>query len=191
MQNLIPTTPLEHLTRIEFKGQPVLTTAQLAAALSTPDKVVTAQNLSYNFKYNASRYVEGKHFFKVEGDELEFLRSGNSGLQISPKTRSVYLWTKRGCLHHCKSVNTDVAWKVYEYLEDNYFNHLVSKDLPPITVDNFERAAAMRKLACHSKDPYKREKLVAEAANLLFGEEVFAEPAPVKAVEQLSLFYMT
>lgn len=189
MQNLIPTNPLDNLTRIEYKGQPVLTTAQLAAALSTPDKVVTAQNLSYNFKYNASRYVEGKHYFKLEGDELEILRSGNSGLQISPKVRHIFLWTKRGCLHHCKSVNTDVAWKVYEYLEDHYFNS-VEKVKPVVSVADFERATRMCKLASHSKDPYKREKLVAEAANLLFGEEVFTVPQPPKQVEQLSLFYM-
>lgn len=184
MQNLIPTTPLGNLTRIEFKGQPVLTTAQLAEFYET-----NADNIKRNFSNNRERFIEGKHYFKVEGDDLEFLRGKNFHLQISPKTRTLYLWTKKGCARHCKSVGTNQAWDVFEALEDNYFNHFVSKDLPPITVDNFERAAAMRKLACHSKDPYKREKLVAEAANLLFGREEFTAPN-FQPVEQLSLFYM-
>ena len=189
MQTLIPTNPLDNLTRIEYKGQPVLTTAQLAAALSTPEKIVTTQNLIYNFNYNASRYVEGKHFFKLEGKALAIFKNiiGNSNV-VPQRTSRFMLWTKRGCLHHCKSVNTDVAWKVYEYLEDHYFNTLASKELPPVTVDAFERADAMRKLACHTKAPYKREKLVAEAANLLFGREEFTAPN-FQPVEQLSLFY--
>ena len=188
MQNLIPTNPLDNLTRIEYKGQPVLTTAQLAAALSTPDKVVTAINLVNNFKNNRERFVEGKHFFKLEGEEFKAFRDSIKNFYPIQAKSNLLLWTKRGVARHCKSVGTDIAWDVYEVLEENYFNS-VEKVKPVVSVADFERATRMCKLASHSKDPYKREKLVAEAANLLFGREEFTVPPEPKRVEQLSLFY--
>lgn len=42
-------------------------------------------------------------------------------LEISTKSRHLYLWTERGALLHAKSVNTDKAWDVYEQLLDVYF----------------------------------------------------------------------
>lgn len=32
-----------------------------------------------------------------------------------------YLWTEKGALLHAKSLNTDKAWDVYDYLVDFYF----------------------------------------------------------------------
>ena len=32
-----------------------------------------------------------------------------------------YLWTEKGALLHAKSLNTDKAWEVYDYLVDFYF----------------------------------------------------------------------
>ena len=183
MQNLIPTTPLGNLTRIEFKGQPVLTTAQLAEFYET-----STENIKRNFSNNRERFIEGKHFFKLEGEEFKAFRDSIKNFYPIQAKSNLLLWTKRGVARHCKSVGTDIAWDVYEVLEENYFNS-VEKVKPVVSVSDFERAAAMRKLACHSKDPYKREKLVAEAANLLLGEEVFTVPDR-QPVEQLSLFYM-
>lgn len=179
--------PVDTLTRIEYHGQPVLTTEQLADALSSPDKPVKAQNLIYNFRYNADRYIEGKHYFKIEGEELEVLRIGNSNLQISPKARSLMLWTERGCLYHCKSVNTDVAWDAYERLVDTYFNvKQILKDKPLPSISNYKLAIAATKLAAHAEDPYEKRKLVVKAANLLFGEGFLPEPS--KPTVQLTLF---
>lgn len=42
-------------------------------------------------------------------------------LEISTKSRHLYLWTERGALLHAKSINTDKAWDVYEQLLDVYF----------------------------------------------------------------------
>ena len=195
MQNLIPlANPLENLPRIEYNGQLVLTYAQLADALTPKDqfgnpigKPVTVQNLSANFKNNEDRFIEGKHFFKVEGDELEVLRSKNFGLQISPKTRQFYLWTKRGCARHCKSVGTDVAWDVYEALEDTYFAQVVDHDSPLPSINDYKLAIALTKLAAHADDPYMKKRLVVEAANRLLNEEVFPVH-DLTPVVQLSLF---
>lgn len=179
--------PVDTLTRIEYHGLPVLTTAQLAEALSTPDKPVYENNLKVNFHNNRERFIEGEHFFKVEGEELETLRVKNFNLQISPKARNLYLWTEFGCLYHCKSVNTDVAWEVYMRLVKTYFNvKQILKDKPLPSISNYKLAIAATKLAAHAEDPYEKRKLVVKAANLLFGEEFL--PEPPKPVVQLALF---
>lgn len=182
MSDLTPTNTLDNITRIEYHGQLVLTTAQLAEFYET-----SATNLSANFKNNEDRFIEGKHYFKLEGDDLEILRSKNFWLQISPKTRVFYLWTKRGCARHCKSVGTDRAWDVFEALEDTYFAQRVNRDKPLPSVTDFQRAVAFTKLAAHAEDPYMKKRLVVEAANLLNGEEMFAVPDYRPAV-QLTLF---
>lgn len=69
MMNLVPSNPLENITRIEYHGQPVLTTAQLAEYYET-----SPENIKRNFSNNADRFVECKHYFKVEGEDLDILR---------------------------------------------------------------------------------------------------------------------
>ena len=180
--------PVDTLTRIEYHGLPVLTTEQLAKALSSKgDRTVTVDNLKMNFRNNRDRFEEGKHFFKIEGEELDILRVKNFYPQISPKTRTLYLWTKRGVARHCKMVNTDTAWDVFEVLEDTYFNvEKILKDKPLPSISNYKLAIAATKLAAHAEDPYEKRKLVVKAANLLFGEEFL--PEPPKPVVQLTLF---
>lgn len=36
-------------------------------------------------------------------------------------TPRLYLWTEKGALLHAKSLNTDKAWEVYDYLVETYF----------------------------------------------------------------------
>lgn len=182
MNNLIPlASPLENITRIEYHGQPVLTTAQLAEFYET-----SAGNLSANFKNNEDRFVEGKHYFKIVGEELNILRSKNFRLQISPQTRVVYLWTKRGAARHCKSIGTDKAWDVFEVLEDTYFNQHSKPARAFPTPEEFKLAMAFNSVAAHADDPYMRKRLVVEAANLLFGEEVFKMDS--EPIIQMTLF---
>lgn len=101
----------------EYKDIRVLTTQQIADAYGTETKVV-----SNNFNNNKDRYVEGKHFICLTGEELkEFLQSSNLGLQNQNKVRTLYLWTEKGAFLHAKSLNTDKAWEVYDKLVDSYF----------------------------------------------------------------------
>ncbi|ENZ9584968.1 P22AR C-terminal domain-containing protein, partial [Escherichia coli] len=79
-------------------------------------------HIRQNFKRNECRFIAGKHFFKVSGSELDDLRTSQRGLQISPKTRSLILWTERGAARHAKMLETDQAWEVFEKLEDCYFS---------------------------------------------------------------------
>ena len=183
MNNLIPlASPLENITRIEYHGQPVLTTAQLAEFYET-----TVNNLQVNFRNNAERFVEGKHYFKLEGEELDILRLKNFQMQISPKTRVFYLWTKKGCARHCKSVGTDKAWEVFETLEDTYFNvEKIIREAPMKSVSDFNRGRELGKLAAHAEDPYTKRRLVARAANLILGEEFLQ--VPDQPIMQMTLF---
>ena len=101
---------------IEQNGQRVLTTAQLAEAYGTDVKVI-----SHNFNRNKSHYIEGKHFYCLTGKELKKFKSIRQFGEQFKQASKVYLWTERGALLHAKSLNTDKAWEVYEFLVDTYF----------------------------------------------------------------------
>ncbi|HBK3271943.1 TPA: ORF6N domain-containing protein, partial [Escherichia coli] len=118
---------VETLSPITHNQIPVITTELLAQLYCTE-----INNIKVNYTRNSERFVEGKHFFKVVGDELKNLRVtlSNSqnlqpslrGLQISPKARSLILWTERSAARHAKMLETDQAWEVFEKLEDCYFS---------------------------------------------------------------------
>ena len=115
-------------TTVEVKGMKVLTTRQIAEASGVAkDKII------YNFNYNKDRYVLGKHYIEVFGEELRRLKR-TCEIQSSFKyAKTLYLWTEKGALLHAKSLNTDKAWEVYDYLVDFYFR---AKEEPkPVPVE--------------------------------------------------------
>ena len=116
---------IEGIKRVEWSNQPVLTTAQLAKFYGCK-----IENIRDNFHNHREHFVEGKHFFKLKGDELEKVRREHRGIfNVSPQyyINSLYLWTKQGIACHAKMLNTDKAWEVFEALEDNYFNRPTAK----------------------------------------------------------------
>ncbi len=108
---------MSDLIPVEYRAERVLTTEQLAQAYECG-----TDNIKRNFSNNKEHFEEGKHFFKLEGDELKDLRGKNIHLQISPKTRCLYLWTRRGASRHSKMLGTDRAWEMFDALEESYFN---------------------------------------------------------------------
>lgn len=102
---------------VEYNSMPVMLTEQLANVYGTDVK-----NIQMNYSRNSDRFVDGKHFYKVEGDELRELKKSltNSEL-VSPNARSIMLWTEKGAARHAKILDTDQAWSVFEQLEDCYF----------------------------------------------------------------------
>ncbi|EHL7217556.1 ORF6N domain-containing protein [Escherichia coli] len=110
---------VETLSPITHNQIPVITTELLAQLYCTE-----INNIKVNYTRNSERFVEGKHLFKVVGDELKNLRVtlSNSQTPVSPKTRSLILWTERGAARHAKMLETDQAWDVFEKLEDCYFS---------------------------------------------------------------------
>lgn len=102
---------------IEIEGVKVLTTKQIAKAYGVKPDII-----GYNFRYNKERYVEGKHYIMLEGQVLREFKATNVEIQRSlPKISKLYLWTEKGALLHAKSLNTDKAWQVYDFLVDFYF----------------------------------------------------------------------
>lgn len=116
------------IQKIELKGMRVLTTKQIAEAYET-----TEDKIRWNFKYNRDRYIPGKHFIIIEGDELREMKSKCEFHTLFKQAKSVCFWTEKGALMHAKSLNTEKAWEAYEYLVDAYFKDKqenTTKDLP-------------------------------------------------------------
>lgn len=117
---------MNELTVLEHNSIRVMTTEQLAEAYGCAPK-----QIQQNFSNNRVRFIAGKHFFVLEGQDLQTFRLQveNIELQISPKTRHLYLWTERGAARHSKMLGTERAWDVFEQLEDSYFK--VTKNMTP------------------------------------------------------------
>lgn len=123
---------------VEVKGMRVLTSKQLAECYGT-----TTAMIKKNFSNNRERYLDGKHYISLTGDDLKAFKKqvtqcnlvendqvkkvhlvnnqvGKSYL-VDGRASHLYLWTEKGALLHAKSLNTDKAWEVYDYLVDFYF----------------------------------------------------------------------
>ena len=130
---------MKTLTPIEFNDQRILTTEQLAEVYGTE-----AKNIQMNFSNHRGQFYEGKHYYILQGEELnEFrLQVNDIGLQISPMARTLYLWTERGASRHCKILDTEKAWEQFDHLEDTYFR---VKEMPRLQgqPDPLERKAKL------------------------------------------------
>ncbi|MFW7428135.1 ORF6N domain-containing protein [Escherichia coli] len=116
---------VETLSPITYNQIPVITTELLAQLYGTE-----AIRIQQNHARNAERFIEGKHFYKLVGDELRVMKhrlSLSESVKIARNVRSLILWTERGAARHAKMLETDQAWEVFEKLEDCYFN----KKQPP------------------------------------------------------------
>ncbi len=111
----------ETLPVIVYQDVRVITTELLASLYGAEPK-----NLQMNFGRNEARFVDGKHYFKLEGEALKEFKGLNcttdsGSVEISKHARNLTLWTERGAARHAKMLDTDQAWEVFERLEDAYF----------------------------------------------------------------------
>lgn len=118
---------MNNLTVTEYKNIRVLTTQQIAEAYETDTRII-----SNNFNRNKERYVEGKHFVCLDGEELKEFKT-NHHFDESSRINKLYLWTEKGAFLHAKSLNTDKAWEVYDRLVDEYFE---KPQVPAWTMDD-------------------------------------------------------
>ncbi|ELD6979500.1 ORF6N domain-containing protein [Salmonella enterica] len=123
-------SPVESLPVVTYSSLPVITT-ELLAKLYDTDPVRIRQNYSRN----NDRFVVGKHYFLLEGDELREFKhrvSQSYPVKIARNVRSLILWTERGAARHAKMLETDQAWEVFEKLEDCYFGQHKNRELPAV-----------------------------------------------------------
>ena len=112
------TTPPVALTKpVEYSKQLIITTEQLADFYECEPR-----RISENFNRNFEHFVEGKHYFKLEDEELKQFKNDYANcVSVGKNANVLYLWTKRGAARHAKMLGTNKAWDVYELLEDAYF----------------------------------------------------------------------
>jgi hypothetical protein len=108
MMNLIP---------LNYNEDIVITTKMLAQGYGSDDRI-----LSNNFKRNEDKFIEGKHYYKLQGEALKEFKANHQNDESLKYVSVLYLWTKRGALRHCKMLGTDRAWDMFDMLEENYFN---------------------------------------------------------------------
>lgn len=104
------------LIPIEYKNQIIMTTKTLAEQYGTKE-----DNISKNFNRNIDRFVEGKHYYRLEGEELKVFKGSGLNDDSLKFVSVLYLWTEKGAARHAKILDTDEAWEVYEALEETYF----------------------------------------------------------------------
>ena len=111
---------MSDLIPVEYRAERVLTTEQLAQAYECD-----THSIQKNFNSNKARFEEGKHYYKLDGEDLKNFKAslGSSPIVNSLKfTSQLILWTRRGASRHCKMLGTDRAWEMFDALEENYFN---------------------------------------------------------------------
>lgn len=117
MQEVVKVNDKE-LPVIEWKGQRVITTAQLADVYETD-----VDNVNKNFQRNSDKFTEGEHYYLLKGKDLREFKSNPTNCPLVGKTANqLYLWTRRGASRHCKMLGTDKAWEQFDVLEENYYN---------------------------------------------------------------------
>ena len=157
-----------------YRDIPVLTTEMLAQAYD-----VTPKQIRQNTANNRERFIEGKHFFSISGQDLKDfrLRVENFDSQISSKVRVLILWTKRGAARHAKMLNSDRAWDVFELLEETFF--AVKPDRKPLEKRREKKALPPAQLNLPAPAPY-----LDETPFLKFIEEIQSAHEEVRNILQ-------
>lgn len=150
---------MNELTVTEYKNVRVLTTQQIAEAYEADVKVI-----SNNFNRNKEKYIEGKHFICLEGEELKIFKT-NHHFDESSRINKLYLWTEKGAFLHAKSLNTDKAWEVYDRLVDEYFDKGSRK---PLTV-----AEQIQLLAQGTADHEERIEKLENTMTIDYGQQKY------------------
>lgn len=179
---------MNNLQPIENNNQRVLTTAQIAEQYETDTQVITN-----NFNRNKKRYVEGKHYFALEGEEKRtFLNLTQIDLGSAKNSKTLYLWTEKGALLHAKSLNTDKAWQAYEVLVDTYFNVnqqvlLPQQQADTLAIQRMEAEARQnRAIAMRINAENRRMKLLLEHPNMDQISPIALETMGLKRLEQVT-----
>lgn len=150
---------MKKLQVLEYDEIRVLTTQQLAEVYETE-----TANIKMNFKNHKNRFIEGRDYFCLKGNELkEFKNLVNDIYLVDKRTPHLYLWTERGANRHSKILDTDKAWQQFDILEETYFK--VKHDLiPQIPTDT--RDILMLTIKAHEETAQRVDKLEEKVSEL-------------------------
>lgn len=167
---------MNELRVIEHQGKRVLTTQQLAQVYETDPN-----NIHMNYINNSDRFVAGRDFTRLAGDDLKSFKSSLPNVIGEPIKFApvLYLWTERGANRHCKILDTDKAWQQFDVLEETYFN---SKTIQPQFKLPQTFAEALRELAAAVEE---KEILAQQNALMLPKAQFFDAVADSKDAIQI------
>ena len=147
---------MNHLQTIEYADNRVLTTQQLAEVYETDVK-----NIQMNFKRNKRRFVEGKHYHLLKGEDLKaFKNSPTLSGSVDKHATQLILWTEKGADRHSKILDTDKAWEQFDNLEETYFR---VKEQAAISVEGL--STEMQALLMHDRKLVEQDKRITALEN--------------------------
>ena len=131
MNNLVP---------LEHKNQRILTTQQIADGYETDGR-----RISENFNRNKDRFIIGKHYYVLSGEEKRAFVNHTQIEDGSKNATVLYLWTEKGAFYHAKSLNTEKAWEAYDHLVETYFRARDMLTVPKTLSEALFMAAQLQK----------------------------------------------
>lgn len=144
-----PVTP--SFPPLSYQDVPVLTTEMLAQAYE-----VEARRIRQNFANNRERFVEGKHFFILSGNDLRAFKNSVENfdsVRIAKNVNALTLWTERGAARNAKMLDSDRAWDVFELLEETFFR--VVRPDPSPTPDDFTGTLSLTPSTTEDRKPLR------------------------------------
>lgn len=144
-----PVTP--SFPPLSYQDVPVLTTEMLAQAYE-----VEARRIRQNFANNRERFVEGKHFFILSGNDLRAFKNSVENfdsVRIAKNVNALTLWTERGAARNAKMLDSDRAWDVFELLEETFFR--VVRPDPSPTPDDFTGTLSITPSTTEDRKPLR------------------------------------
>lgn len=148
---LAPSPVVPSFPPLSYQGVPVLTTEMLAQAYE-----VEPYQIRQNFRNNRERFVEGKHFFHLSGNDLKEFKNcveNFYSVQLGKRAPSLTLWTERGAARNAKMLDSDRAWDVFELLEETFFR--VVRPDPAPTPDDFTGTLSITPSTTEDRKPLR------------------------------------
>lgn len=166
---------MKALATVQFKKGRVLTTEQIAEVYGT-----TKQKIQQNFNYNKNKYIVGKHYYQLKGEELREFKSKFENFEVAKNVNTFYLWTEHGALLHAKSLGTVQAWETFEELVDTYFRVQETQSQSP-RVEGVEdliimQAQSVKELRLRVDN--QQTQLDSQQNTIETIKETFAQPVP-------------
>jgi len=161
---------IKDMVKVDRSNQRVLLYVQVAAGLKC-----SVDRLRSLYKDHKNEFVEGVHFFNVEGEALRTLKWEMRNRHVDSAcpsfgkgARCLKLWTCQGVARLSKLIDTPQAWELFTELEQSYFESKVEPVQPELPF-NKQFSAAARRAAERDFKEFKAN----QAAGLL------VEPTPL------------